>query len=374
VVKEAMTLRFFVVFSFGMLCGSVLPFARAAPTFDILYRKLEILAQVLSHVETYYVDTPSATELTYGAAKGIAASLDPHSAFFTPEEYRSLVAATEGEYAGVGFEIDIPEDLPEVTTVFPASPAAAAKLHVGDKIAAIDNKQTMDLPVDTIMAMLSGTPGSKIKLQILRDNDPPKEVALVRRIVRIDALAQKWLTPKDIYYVHIKAFSRRVAYDLDQAIKLNTPKKGLILDLRGDPGGLFEEAVAVCDLFLEDGPIVSAIGRDGRMLGQEVAKAPGTYKDLKVVILIDHGSASASEIVAGALQDRKRAKIIGTQSYGKGSVQSMFNLADGSGLKLTVARYVTPKGQQIDGRGIEPDIKTENDESAVKAALRYLSL
>ncbi|HET6346892.1 MAG TPA: S41 family peptidase, partial [Myxococcota bacterium] len=352
--------------------------AAAAP-LDGVYRKLEVLAEVLAQIENHYVDTVAPTDLVYGAARGALSVLDPHSTFFSPDEYKSLLDATEGEYAGIGIEIDLRDDMPEVVSVFDDSPAARAGLRVGDVLIGIDGKGVEGMDFDAVERLLRGPVGSKVILAVAREGrEEPWTFTLVRGWVRVAPLTHR-LLKGGVTYVWIKSFSRRVASDLEGLLKRAPPKTGLVLDLRGNPGGLFDEAVALCDLFLSDGPIVAVVGRGGVTMEQQVAHPHGTQPPYKIAVLIDRGSASAAEIVAGALHDRGRARLFGERSYGKGSVQSILDLSDGSGLKLTVARYLTPSGKQIDGHGVDPDeelpaaAEGQDPDPVVEAAQAYVA-
>ncbi|MEE8408457.1 MAG: S41 family peptidase [Myxococcota bacterium] len=346
----------------GSVIGATLSTAAAESSHDILYRKLEILAELFGQVESHYVDQVSASDLVYGAAHGLTSVLDPHSAFFPPEEYQELINVTEGEYAGIGVEISSRDGLPEIIAIFDDSPAQRAGIHPGDLILAVDGESVEEMSLDAVKRKLRGPVGTKTALAIRRrGRDEAWRFTLLRRWVRVDPLEHQTLAP-GIEYVRIKSFARRVTSDLKALLSRHTPKRGLVLDLRANPGGLFDEAVGVCDLFLESGLIVSAHGRGGRLLNRQTAHRRDTQSGYRLAILIDHGSASAAEVVAGALGDRGRARLFGSRSYGKGSVQSMLDLSDGSGLKLTVARYVTPSGAQIDGRGIEPHVPIDTSD------------
>ena len=343
------------IFGIAISAWSLAFAAGRDPRADTLYRKLEVLAEVLTAVENTYVDALTPSELVYGAARGAVVGLDPHSDFFDPNDYQQLVNATEGEYAGIGIELSEGQGETDIVTVFEDSPAKQAGLLIGDRLVAIDDQPVRDLAFEAIQRRLRGPVGSKVKLGVLRTGrNEPWTFTVVRGWIRVAPVASRTLGD-GVEYIQVKTFSRRVAHDLDVLLKKQAPKKGLVLDLRGNPGGLFDEAISMCDLFLEDGPIVSAIGRGGRVLDQQSAKAAGTQPNYPVAVLIDRGSASAAEVVAGALRDRGRARLFGERSYGKGSVQSITQLSDGSGLKLTVARYSTPSGRVIDGQGIEPD-------------------
>jgi carboxyl-terminal processing protease len=361
----------------GLFFGVALS-AAAQSNVETLYQKLEILAEVLGQIENHYVDPVEPRTLVYGAARGAASALDPHSAFFSADEYRELLSATEGEYAGLGIELGQKDGLPEVIAVFEDSPAARAGVRAGDAIVSVDNEPIEGVALDLVQQRLRGPVGSKVVLVVRHpERNEAWTFTLVRSWIRIAPIEARTLTP-GLEYIHLKSFARRVAVDLEAQLSRHPPRQGLVLDLRGNPGGLFDEAVSICDLFLADGPIVSAAGRGGRILERHFAREPGTQPDYRLAILIDGGSASAAEIVAGALHDRGRARLFGGRSYGKGSVQSIIDLSDGSGLKLTIARYLTPSGVTIDGTGIEPDITVDarsdvaGQDPALEAARAWL--
>ncbi|OGQ90172.1 MAG: hypothetical protein A2289_19940 [Deltaproteobacteria bacterium RIFOXYA12_FULL_58_15] len=360
----------------GLVLGSTISTAVANDRVETLYRKLEVLAEVLGQIENHYVDSISPQDLVYGAARGAVAELDDHSAFFTPEEYRELIDVTEGEYAGIGVELSTRDNAIEVVAVFDGSPAQRAGMQVGSRILRVDDETFDGRNIEAVHASLRGAPGTKVVLTVLApDRDDPWTFTLVRRWIRVAPIEARPVLP-GVEYVHIKSFARRIATDLDAQLARRPPKSGLVIDLRGNPGGLFDEAIAVSDLFLSEGPIVSVTGKSGRVIEQHAAHERGTQPNYPIAILIDNGSASAAEIVAGALHDRGRARLFGERSYGKGSVQSILDLSDGSGLKLTVARYFTPSGQQIDSKGIEPDDAVpaqQNSDTVLDAALDWLS-
>jgi len=359
------------------LGGGVSWSAYAAGEADSVYRKLEVLAQVLGIVESSYVDTVDATDLIYGAAKGALSSLDDHSAFFTPSEYRGLLDATEGEYVGIGVELEWQQELPQVTSVLEGSAAAHSGLKIGDALARINGEKIEGLSMEAVHQRLRGPVGSRVELEVLRrERDEPWTFTLVRSWVRVAPVTRRELH-HGFVYAQVKTFSRRVTAELETLLRHEPRPRGLVLDMRGNPGGLFDEAVSMCDLFLTDGPIVAVIGRGGRVLEHYEAQGRGTEPAYPLAVLIDGASASASEVVAGSLADRGRARLFGARSYGKGSVQSLLDLADGSGLKITVARYATPSGRQIDKHGIEPDeaVTPSGDgkqDPVLEAAVRWL--
>jgi carboxyl-terminal processing protease len=353
----------------GVLLGGGLTATASSSSVDTVYRKLEVLAEVISYVEAHYVDAVSPTDLVYGAARGAVSTLDEHSTFFSPDEYDSLMDSTEGEYAGIGIEVDVQDGALEIVSVLDGSPAKKAALVAGDRIIAIDGQPTGEVDFEWAHRALRGPVGSKVVLTVQRaGREQPWQFTVVRSWIRISPLEQKPLTG-GISYVRVKTFSRRIAADLGSMLERTKPLTGIVLDLRNNPGGLFDEAIETCDLFLDGGPIVSAMGRGGRLIEQREARPGGVAVTQPIAILIDRSSASASEIVAGCLHDRGRGRLFGTRSYGKGSVQSILDLSDGSGLKLTIARYVTPSGRPIDGHGIEPDEPVEAGDGDRDAAL-----
>jgi carboxyl-terminal processing protease len=335
---------------------------------DKRFQKLDVFARVLSYVENNYVEQIDERKLIYGAAKGMVHTLDPHSAFMTPDEFADLQADTEGEFGGVGLQIDDGDGTaPVIVEVLADTPAARAGLVPGDRIVKIDGQPTAGQDGGESTARLRGKPGTPVVMEIERKNaagayDAPHPVTITREIIRVTAVDSMALAP-GIAYVRIKQFQERTDQEVLAALEAHKKKyghiDGLVLDLRGNPGGLLDQAVRVADLFLSSGVIVTTRGRGGKKLEEETAHDGGTYSGFPIVCLINGQSASASEIVAGALQDHQRALLIGTRSYGKGSVQSVIPLEDGSGLKLTIARYYTPNGRSIQERGIDPDVEVE---------------
>ncbi len=321
--------------------------ALAGPTkkIDHKFEKLDVFARVLSYVENNYVEDIDERKLVYGAVKGMMKTLDPHSDFMTPEEFADMRADTDGEFGGIGIEINDDGGVIVVVEPIAGAPAARAGILAGDRIVAIDGARTKGRAGSDTSARLRG------------------RFALTRELIHVQAVEAHVLEP-GIGYVRIKQFQERTDEELLAAlIRIKSESggslNGLVLDLRGNPGGLLDQAIKVADMFLSSGVIVSTVGRGGKKLEEEVAREPGTWDSFPMVCLVNGGSASASEIVAGALQDHGRALLIGTQTFGKGSVQSVYELADGSGLKLTVARYYTPSGRSIQEKGITPDVVVE---------------
>lgn len=336
--------------------------ARTVPWQDA-----RLLAEVLEHVRREYVDRISDQELIEAAIRGLVADLDPHSAFLDSKEFNELRIGTAGEYSGVGIEVSLQDGVVKVVSPMEGGPAERAGVRAGDTIVAVDDEPlNADNIADSIDRM-RGKAGSKVKITIARDATPqPLHFTLARASVQVHSVKQKLIEP-GLGYVRISHFSETTAPDLKKAVAALTREsksdlRGLVLDLRDNPGGLLEAAIGVSDVFLDHGVIVTANGRaaDARF---EVAAQPGDdLKGAPVVVLVNGGSASASEIVAGALQDHRRATIVGQQTYGKGSVQTVVPLSDGHAIKLTTSRYFTPSGASIHKTGITPDVVVDQQD------------
>ncbi|MEN9798448.1 MAG: hypothetical protein RL653_2144 [Pseudomonadota bacterium] len=342
-------------------CAAWLWAAPARATEDETYKQLELLARVLSYVENNYVDEVDRQGLVYGALRGMVETLDPHSVFMPPDVFRALKADTSGEFGGLGLELARKEEGLVVVTPVDDAPAARAGILPGDLVVAIDGEPTRGMDVSVAVQRLRGRPGEKVRLTLLRQGfTAPREFVLVRDVVRVQALEAA--LHGGYGHVRIKNFQERTDAQLKKALERLRAEnggqglKGVVLDLRNNPGGLLDQAVAVSDRFLPGGlPIVSTRGRADRPATEQRSRERDTEPGYPMVVLVNGGSASASEIVAGALQDHRRAVVMGTQTFGKGSVQTLIELQDGSGLKLTVARYYTPSGRSIQERGITPD-------------------
>lgn len=326
------------------------------------YEKLKVFTEILSLVQGNYVDDVNSKELIYGAVKGMLETLDPHSSFMPPEAFREMQVETQGSFGGLGIEITVKDRMLTVVAPIEGTPADRAGIHPADRIVKIEGQITKDMTLMDAVRKLRGPKGSKVTISILREGQlEPFDVTLVREVIEVKSVRQKDLGD-GIYYVRIASFQERTAKDLERALE-QAQKNGtnsLILDLRNDPGGLLNQAVAVSDMFLDKGQLI--VYTHGRQKDQELrftAEHAGGFPKLPMVVLVNGGSASASEIVAGALQDWKRAVILGTKTFGKGSVQTVIPLSDGSGLRLTTAKYFTPKGRSIHGSGIMPDIVVE---------------
>jgi carboxyl-terminal processing protease len=325
------------------------------------YKKLDVFSHVLSLIENNYVESADETKLLYGAIEGMVRTLDPHSSFMDPKTYAALKEETEGEYGGVGLEVETRGDDVVVVAPLDDTPAARAGFAPGDRLLEIDGVAVNGWREGEAVRALMGPPGTKVNIKAIRASWPePRIFSLVRDVIRVVSVEQK-LFDKKFAYVKIKSFQDRTDAYLKKALdslraQAHAELSGLVLDLRHNPGGLLDQGVKVADRFLESGVIVTTKGRGGKHVEVERAHHKDTEPHYPMVVLVDGGTASASEIVAGALQDHGRAVVIGTQSYGKGSVQTVIELEDGSGLKLTIARYYTPSGRSIQERGITPDV------------------
>ncbi len=343
------------------------------------YKDLELFTKVLGYVEKNYVDEVDQKDLIYGAIDGMLGSLDPHTVFMPPDVYREMKVDTTGQFGGIGIEITIKDEILTIVAPIEDTPGDRAGLKAGDNIIEIDGVKTKGMTLTEAVKRMRGKKGTKVTLTIWREGfKESKKISITRDIIKIKSVRYKEIEP-GYGYVRIRSFQENTFEDLSAALRnldSSTSMKGLILDMRNNPGGLLNQAIKVSDLFLAEGNIVSTIGRNRAIEDVEEANAKGTEPDYPMIVLVNEGSASASEIVAGALQDNNRAVILGTKTFGKGSVQTVIDLEDGSGLKMTVARYYTPKGRSIQEEGIIPDIEVESivvetDENGKQA--RYLS-
>ena len=332
------------------------------------YESIELFTDVISIVKKSYVEEVDTKKLIYGAINGMLSSLDPHSSFMPPETYKEMKIETKGSFGGLGIEISIKDGLLTVISPIEDTPAYKAGIKAGDQIIKIDDRFTKDMSVMDAVKRMRGLKGTKITLTIMREGfERPKEFPLVRDIVQVKSVKYKTLD-EGFGYIRIAQFQEKTDDDLvkafqDLKLKNKGNLRGLVLDLRNDPGGLLDQAVRVSDHFLDEGQlIVYTEGREKDSKMRFTARKGDKEPHYPIVVLINSGSASASEIVAGALQDQKRAAIMGTQSFGKGSVQTIIPLSDNSGLRLTTARYFTPSGRSIQAKGISPDIIVENIE------------
>ena len=329
------------------------------------YERLDTFAQVLNVIESNYVDTVDRTAMIDGAIHGMVRALDPHSNFLSAAEREDFEQRTQSQFVGVGMEVGMKDDELRIITAFYGGPAQKAGLASGDVILAIDGKDVSTMSLDELFQALRGEVGSILRLSVKHPNKLSIQTyQLERAVVQLD-MVRSMLLEDDYGYVAIKTFGKDAASKVKAEIeKINgytkDGLKGLVLDLRKNPGGFLNEGVAVANLFIASGNIVSTRGRDGVSIQSYDASRFSHAFDMPLAVLIDEGSASASEIVAGALQDHHRAVIVGQTSFGKASIQNMFKLKDGSTVKLTIGRYYTPSGRCIQAQGIVPDVEVED--------------
>jgi carboxyl-terminal processing protease len=353
-----------LLLSLFILAGGVISSrASGAPSGASPYENLGTFARALAHIEMSYVSAVDQDKLIYGAIRGMVRTLDPHSDYLDPAEYRVLASDTRGRFGGVGVEIDVRDGWLTVTAVFPGGPAERGGVKIGDRFVSIDGYRARDMPIEEAVRRMRGEPGTEVRVSLRRDDEGPALDALMRReIISVDAVEAKVLPDRHVY-VRLRVFqettTRELVDVLDEALAATRDQggvRGILLDLRDNPGGLLDQAVSVADEFLSSGVIVSTRGRGGRELSVASARDGGTRPNWPMVVLVNGYTASAAEIVAGALGDHGRALIVGTKTFGKGSVQNIIELPDASALKITVARYYTPTGRSIQAEGIEPDV------------------
>ncbi len=345
-----------------LLVGFALPGSATAAKSEVnkdLYQGLDLFAKALHFVRQNYVESPDDEKLVYGAIKGMMEALDPHTVFMPPDNYQELQSDTQGRFGGVGIEVTVRDKVLTVITPIEGTPAQRAGLRPDDRILKVDGKSTRNMSLGDAVKLMRGKRGTKVRLVIARNGRDPFAVTLRRDIIRIQSVRGVEDLGDGIAYIRISAFQQDTANSLEKVLseleQSSEGLRGLVIDLRNNPGGLLSEAVAVADKFLSDGIIVKTKSRSAPTQERR-AKSDGTHVDFPIVILVNKGSASAAEIVAGALQDHKRAILIGTQTFGKGSVQTVYELGEGAAVKLTVARYYTPKGRSIQSTGIKPNI------------------
>lgn len=329
------------------------------------YDNIEVFTNVLTLVQRNYVDPVTTKQLIEGAITGMMNALDPHSAYLPPESYRELQVDTRGTFGGLGIEITIRNNVLTVVSPIEDTPAYRAGIRSGDQIIKIDEELTKDLSLIEAVRRMRGPAGTKVRLTIRREGVvKPIDLTLTREIIKIQSVKAR-LLEKGYAYVRITNFQERTDDDLQKAlVKLEQDSggslQGLVLDLRNNPGGLLTQAIKVADEFIDSGLVVYTDGRLDTQKQKYFAHKPGSRTDFPMIVLVNGGSASASEIVAGALQDHKRALVLGTQTFGKGSVQTILPLDENSALRLTTARYYTPNGRSIQATGITPDIVLDN--------------
>jgi carboxyl-terminal processing protease len=357
------------LFMLGIMSGHAQVGAQQSttPGTDVS-RQLELLGKVLETVRSNYVDKPDDGKLLTAAINGVLGVLDPHSSYMDEKSYRDMRAETSGQFGGLGMQVNMEDGVLKVVSPIDDTPAAKAGILAEDVIAEIDGTPIKGLSLSQAVEKMRGAPGTDVRLAIVRkDQAAPLDITLTREIIKVSTVRQQ-VEGDDVGYVRLSQFNARAADELKQAFQALAAKippdqlKGYILDLRNNPGGLLDQAVRVAGAFLTSGEIVSIRGREPNQVHRFNA-SPGDLIDGKpLIVLINGGSASASEIVAGALQDQKRATIIGSRTFGKASVQTIIPLGQGNGaLRLTTARYYTPSGHSLQAQGIAPDIEVLQD-------------
>ncbi len=322
------------------------------------YQALETFAKVIYFLEMSYFDPQQVTQskLIAHALQGMVGKLDPHTVIMPREAFRQLTMDTQGKFGGVGIIVSREREKLIVVSAIEGTPAARAGIRSGDEIVAIDGHKIEVIGSGNALKKMRGKAGTKVTFVVKRHGEEVLTFELVREVIKIKSVQTTSLS-RGILYVKINSFQSDTGVELEKIMQTeHASLKGMVLDLRNNPGGLLEQSVKVSDLFIESGLIVSTVGRDRNRIEREFAHKRNTYRGFPIVVLVNNGTASAAEIVAGALQDHGRALVIGTTTFGKGSVQTLIVLPDGSGLKLTVARYYTPNDRSIQAKGIEPDI------------------
>ena len=327
------------------------------------YRQLNLFGDVFERVRSEYVEEVTDEELIRAAVEGMLQALDPHSSYMPPRDFKDMQVQTRGEFAGLGIEVTMENGLVKVVSPIDDTPASRAGILSGDMISHIDGEQVLGLTLSEAVERMRGPINSEITITVLRKSkSAPFDVHLVRNVVKIRSV--RWRREGDVGYVRITSFTEQTQDGLREGIaklrhEIGDRMKGLVLDLRNNPGGLLDQAISVSDSFLDQGEIVSTRGRRSDSAQRYNAELGDLTDGLPMVVLINSGSASASEIVAGALQDHRRAVVLGTRSFGKGSVQTIIPLPGNGAMRLTTARYYTPSGRSIQATGIEPDITVE---------------
>ncbi len=333
-------------------------------TKNDLYSQIELYSYTLTTIQADYVEEIPPKDLIYGSLKGMLSTLDPHSQFLDPDEYKDLKTETQGKFGGLGIEISIRDGLLTVITPIEDTPAWNVGIKAGDRIVKIEDELTKDMTLSEAVKMMRGKPGTEINITVLRESEfEIKEFKIIREVIHIQDVKNTQILDDKIGYIRLAEFREDSAEEFRKALDElgDQGADSLILDLRNNPGGLLNVAIKITEEFLPDGaPIVSTKGRRRSQNTETRSTNKNHLIDWPMVILINEGSASGSEILAGALKDNKRAIVLGEKSFGKGSVQSVIPLPDGSGLRLTTSKYFTPSGVTIHGKGIEPDIVVES--------------
>lgn len=363
----------------GAVAGAALTMAATQPRMAFLgasakaaaadtYKQLNLFGDIFERVRAHYVEKPDDSKLVESAINGMLNGLDPHSSYMDPKSFRDMQVQTRGEFGGLGIEVTMEDGLVKVVAPIDETPAAKAGVLAGDVITHLDDEAVQGLTLNQAVEKMRGQVNTKIRLKVMRKGaDKPIEITIVRDIIRVRSVRSR-IEGEDVGYIRLTQFNEQTTEGLKKALadiaeKIPQEKlRGYVIDMRNNPGGLLDQAISVSDAFLERGEIVSTRGRDADETQRFNARSGDLAKNKPIIVLINGGSASASEIVAGALQDHKRATLIGSRSFGKGSVQTIIPLGSGNGaLRLTTARYYTPSGKSIQAKGIIPDIEVLQD-------------
>jgi len=369
-----LVLVIFGVFLIGVLIGSG-QYQKVSALSNTTFEELKLFSDVIHIIQKDYVEETKSKDLIYGAIKGMLETLDPHSAFMPPSMFKEMQEETKGRFEGLGIEITLKEGVLTVVSPIEDTPAFKAGILAGDQILKIDGESTKNFTLMDSVKRMRGPKGSKVTITIMREGfTKPKDFTLVRDVIPVRSVRHE-LLEKQYGYIRISQFQDKTDSDFGKAMKALEEEskgtlKGLVLDLRNNPGGLLDQAVKISDRFIDSGIIVSIDGRREEVKQKWPAHPEGTMPRYPLVVLVNGGSASGAEIVAGAIQDHGRGILVGTQTFGKGSVQTIIPLKDGSGLRLTTARYYTPNGRSIQAKGIVPHIivkpsRTEEEKEAV---------
>lgn len=372
--------KFFLIASFLLvLSQSVIAKEEANESNQSRFESLSKLTQVIGTVEKYYVDDIKLEEIVDKALKGLMQELDAHSTYLDKKSSKEMSIQTSGEFGGLGITVGMRDAALTVISPIDDTPADKAGVEPGDIILKIDDKSTLNMTLDEAVSLMRGKPKTKIALTVVREGEnKPIKIDIVRDIIKIKSVFAKNIENEDLLYIRVASFDKNVTTTMKKEIKANPKTKGIILDLRNNPGGLLTQAIGAVDLFVDNGVIVSQKGRDVTDEEKFNAKPSTTVTKVPVVVLVNGGSASASEIVSGALQDHKRAIIVGEKTFGKGSVQAILPITQdrSENIKLTVAKYYLPSGRTIQATGITPDVlayageavKEKNSEFKIKEA------
>ena len=357
-----MKILYYLIFLFALLTGKVY-----SNTTNELYEKIDLFGEVLEKIKEEYVDDIDQADVMDSAINGVLQSLDPYSAYMSPELFKSMQTRSKGEFGGLGIEIGMEAGVVKVISPISDTPAQRAGIKAGDYIVRINNEQVQGKTLMEAVKLMRGPVGSEIELTVRRKNiKKPLTFKIKRQIIEVKSVEAKILgIKKNIGYIRLKSFNENSDKQFIKQVKNYEKQKnllGYIIDLRNNPGGLLTQAITITDFFLEDGEIVSTKGRNIGETRKFFAKAGDGIKGKPIIILINNGSASASEIFAGALKDHKRAIILGENSYGKGSVQSIIPLRNGGGIRLTISKYYLPSGKSISEVGVLPDIIVKEKE------------